>query len=263
LIAAVIPVLNEEKTIKRVLQNLFKVPVNIAIPVINGSTDQTAEIISDLQDVRVKPVIFAEALGIDVPRAIGAFQAYKLGATSVLFVDGDMSGQFTANLQELVSTVKSSAADLALTDCYPDPKRDKLSDLAQLLVQIRLQLNKELGLLTSIGAASPSHGPHCISRRLLEKVPFRDLAVPPVMLAGAALQKLQIRIATAIPHLLLESSLRDSPHSRKMAETIIGDCLEAMHKLRCQPGIRQQNGTTFTGYHRERRFDLLEQFLKN
>ena len=133
MIAAVIPVLNEEKTINHVLQNLFNVPVNLAIPVLNGSIDQTANIISDLQDTRVQPVIFNEALGIDVPRAIGAFSAYKLGATSVLFIDGDMGGEFATNLRELVSTVTESGTDLALTDCYPEHNYDRLSDLAQLL----------------------------------------------------------------------------------------------------------------------------------
>lgn len=263
MLVAVIPARNEERSIERVLQHLFAVPVDLAIPVLNGSSDGTGKILSGIRDHRLHPVVFKESLGIDLPRAIGAYQAYRLGAQNILFVDGDMAGHFVSSLRELVNAVGRAGIDLALTDCYPEYSNSILSDLARLLVQVRLQLNHQLGLADTLGSASPSHGPHCVSRKLLEAVPFEDLAVPPVMLAMAVRSGLTVKVATELPHHRLKSSLRDQLHCRKIAETVIGDCLEAIQEFRQQPRSREQNGIQFSGYHQERRFDLLKQYIYN
>lgn len=245
------------------LQHLFAVPIDLAIPVLNGSSDGTGKILAGIRDHRLYPLVFKEPLGIDLPRAIGAYQAYRLGAQTILFVDGDMAGHFVGNLRELVTAVGRTGVDLALTDCYPEYYNNIFTDLAGLLVQVRLQLNHELGLADTLGSASPSHGPHCVSRQLLETVPIGDLAVPPVMLAVAIRSGLTVKVATELPHHRLKSSIRDQLHCRKIAETVIGDCLEAIREFRRQPRLREQNGIQFSGYHQERRFDLLKQYVYN
>lgn len=263
MLAAVIPARNEEQSIGLVLQHLFDVPVELAIPVLNGSSDGTGKILSAIRDLRLHPVTFKESLGIDLPRAIGAYEACRLGAQMVLFVDGDMSGNFVSNLRELAISVGRDGVDLALANCYPEYSNHILSDLARLLVDIRLQLNHQLGQADILGSACPSHGPHCISRRLLEAVPLEYLAIPPLMLAAAVRSGLTVKVVTELPDHLLESSTRDQLHCRRIAETVIGDCLEAIQDFRQQPRLREQNGIQFSGYHQERRFDLLKQYVND
>lgn len=261
MLAAVIPVKNEAANIQKVLRQILSLPVDLVMPVLNGCTDGSRGKVAEINDPRVKPLFFHEALGIDVPRAIGAWQARRAGAQAVLFVDGDMSGEIAALLHQLAAAVTGGRTHLALTDCYPPEALAGLSELASHLLAVRLSLNRELGLAGIIGPSSPSHGPHAVSRAFLERVPLRELAVPPVALALAARAGLTVQVAATTPHFRLGSPLRDAVHSRLIAETIIGDCLEALCVYEGKPRSRAKNNHLFMGYHPVRRFDLLDQFL--
>ncbi|MGB9826634.1 MAG: glycosyltransferase family 2 protein, partial [Desulfofundulus sp.] len=230
------------------------------IPVLNGCNDCSEQIIRNFPARLVKPLVFPEALGIDIPRAVGTIRARKLGAQAVLFVDGDMDGDILKVLRKLVMAVTGKGIDLALTDCYPADEPGRLSDLASYLLEIRLALNRELGLARFIGAASPSHGPHAVSHKFLTRVPPRELAIPPVALVLAARQGLKIGVEAAIAHRHLGSPFRSPVHARRIAETITGDYLEALNLARGLPRERSLNGITYLGYHPERRFDLLDAF---
>ncbi|MQL53215.1 glycosyltransferase family 2 protein [Desulfofundulus thermobenzoicus] len=257
MLTAVIPVKNEAPSLKGVIKNLQAVPVDLIIPVLNGCTDGSEEIIRTLPATLEDPLVFTEPLGIDVPRALGAARAWERGAETVLFVDGDMDGPISSALKQLVVAVKKQGVDLALTNCYPPEELARVSDLAGYLLSVRLNLNRALGLAGAIGTASPSHGPHAVSRRFLASIPWRELAVPPVALAMAAKKGLKIRVGATIPHSQLGSPFRDAVHARRIAETIIGDCLEALNLIRGLPRQRSLNGNVYLGYHPERRFDLL------
>ncbi|OAT82974.1 glycosyltransferase family 2 protein [Desulfotomaculum copahuensis] len=261
MLAAVIPVKNEAAVIQKVLRRVLSLPVDLVIPVLNGCTDASREKVAELHERRIKPLFFHQALGIDVPRAVGARQACRAGARAVLFVDGDMSGDLDALLSRLAEAVTGGRADLALTDCYPPEAAAGLSELASHLLAVRLSLNRELGLAGVLGSSSPSHGPHAVSRTFLERVPLRELAVPPAALALAAREGLTVRVAAAAPHSRLGSPWRDAVHSRLIAETIIGDCLEALCVYEGRPRSRAKDGHLFMGYHPARRFDLLDRFL--
>lgn len=100
-LVAVIPVKNEASFLERVIQNLLAVPVDLVIPVLNGCNDRSEQIVRNFPAKLVQPVIFQEALGIDVPRAVGAIRARDLGAKTVLFVDGDMDGDMVTSLRDL------------------------------------------------------------------------------------------------------------------------------------------------------------------
>lgn len=261
MLAAVIPAKNEAPTIGKVIRAAVAAGADLVIPVVNGCTDNSAEIIEKAGFPGVLPVFFTAPLGPDVPRAVGAALAYQKGARAVLFVDADMGGEIQEVLHNLAKAISRRDLHLALTDCYPPEEPFKPSPLASRVLKMRRDLNRTIGLEKKIGTASPSHGPHAVSRAFLEAVPLRELAVPPVALALGAKKGLSVAIGAQIPHRRLGSPQRDPLHCHLIAETIIGDCLEAMQAYRGEPRNRTQNGVPFIGYHSLRRFDLLEKFL--
>ncbi len=259
MISVVVPARNEAGRIATVLQNLGTLPVDHIIVIANGSKDATMREILNLRLPKLQIIYFHDCLGIDVPRAIGAKVALSLGSDVVAFVDGDMVGTFNENLMELADGITLKHLDLALTNCYPSPPRH--IERYNPTFQWRLNLNKELGLEKKIGLASTAHGPHAVSRRLLETIPLREIAIPPVVMALARQNKLRLDVATTIPHYRLGSSIKNQIHTNKIIDTIVGDCLEAIAAFRGEPRTRQWQNTTYLGYHSERRFDLLDLFL--
>ena len=148
-----------------------------------------------------------------------------LGARGVLFVDGDMMGSFNEHLLKLINAI-NEGWDLALINCYPYiAYRQPLSAKT---IHFRAKLNRKLGLFHKLGTASPSHGPHAVSYRLIHSIPPEAFAIPPVLLAQAHQQGLAIGVATCLPHRALGSRLGDDQHGELVAQTIIGDCLEAI-----------------------------------
>lgn len=261
MIAVVMPVKNEGKRLRKTAETLLSIPVDLIIPVINGSSDNSWGIIRLIGSPRIRPLYFKDTLGIDVPRAFGAKAALDKGAAAVLFLDGDMSGNIAKNLADLISAVYKNTADMVLTNCYPGDYMARLSSLASDVLEARVRLNREIGLEETIGAASPSHGPHAVSRRFLMSVPLREIAIPPVSLALASKNGLSVCVGTAIPHNKLGSPGKGSKHSDLIAETIIGDCIEAMHVYKNQRRQRLSGSVEYLGYHPQRRWDLLDQFI--
>ena len=259
MISVVDPAKNEAGRITTVLQNLATLPVDHIILVSNGSRDATMLEALRLRLPKLQILYFHECLGIDVPRAIGAKVALALGSDVVLFVDGDMVGTFNENLMELADGILLKHLDLALTNCYPSPPRHL--ERYNPTFQWRMNLNKVLALEKKIGLSTPAHGPHAVSRRFLEAIPIRELAVPPVTAALARISKFRIDIATTIPHYRLGSSIKNQIHTNKIIDTIVGDCLEAIAVFRDEARTRQWQNRTYIGYHGERRFDLVESFL--
>ena len=262
MLATVVPVKNEEKRLKKTIETLLAIPSNLIIPVINGSSDNSFNIVQQIRSKQVSPVHFIETLGIDIPRAVGAKVAINKGAAAVLFLDGDMDGDIVESLRELFLAVERGLADMALTDCYPGQYLPGLSSLANEVLVVRRKLNREMGLEKIIGAASPSHGPHVVSRRFLLNIPLRDLAVPPVSLARAVKKGLTIQVGASIPHKLLGSPEKNFIHSELIAETIIGDCLEALCAYRDKKRSRRSGLINYDGYNPQRRWDLLDEFVK-
>lgn len=263
MIAAVIPVHNEEQRVGIVLQRLSTIrAVSSIIIVLNGSNKATQAEVEEAYRRNTSGVTvatFREPLGIDVPRAVGAKLAFMAGVSYTLFVDGDLVGEIAKELALFVETAVNHDMDLALMDCYPHlPEAETLEN--PLFVSRRL-LNSELKLLDKIGIACPSHGPHMISRRMQSSVPWRDYAVPPTLLVHAVRNGLNIGVAGAIPHARLGSSLKNTIHNQLIVDTIIGDCMEALCMARHLERKRVYDGKVCLGYHGQRRFDLLDEFL--
>lgn len=260
MVYVVVPVKNEEAGIAKTLDNCLNLPVKEIIIILNGCIDNSREVIQN-HPLRKKFQIieFTEPLGIDIPRAVGAALAYSNNSTGVLFLDGDMQGNISEHLEQLIMAV-NHGVDMALTNCYP--YITIRPSFAKTILQYREKLNRSLGLFNELGLANPCHGPHAVSRKLLEKIPLRAIAIPPLSLAMAVKANLKVKVATSIPHNLLLSPLRNEAHSTLIAETIIGDCLEAMCFLNQRPPSREDNGIFYLGYHPERKFGILEEFVR-
>lgn len=252
MLAVVIPARNEAARIQGNLRAALKIPADLVIPVLNGCTDMTAEMVRRVSDSRIRPLLFREPLGLDVPRIAGAQAALEAGARAVLFLDGDLDGPFQSRLAILAAQVRKGGLDLALSDCYAGTPVPSGQTLARQVYTQRVLLNEALKR-KDLGAAMPSHGPVAVSRRLLEEIPLSSLGVPPLMQAHACRAGLQVGVGVCIPHKELGSAKRDREHRQKVAETIIGDCLQATAVAEGRTGDRQGH----VGYHSERRFDLV------
>ena len=250
--AVVIPACNEETGIQSALDNLAMLhTVHYIIPVLNGCTDNTRRnvlahplIVSNT--VRLAMIEYPLPLGIDVPRRWGAHCAHKLGADAVLFVDGDMTGTYANCLQQLLYEVLYRDCDLALTNCYP--YIGYRSATAKTVLYYREKLNRTLQLFPVIGLATPSHGPHCVSCRLIEAIGTECFSIPPLMLAKAAESGLQIRVASSLNNETWHSAQRGDSHNEKIADTIVGDCIAALEYLERKPITRSDSQKVYLGY---------------
>jgi glycosyltransferase involved in cell wall biosynthesis len=264
MLAAVVPVRNEETRVGRLLLRLVNIEsIHHIFIILNGSNSSTVDEVDTFYHQnpdRITVAQFRDALGIDVPRAIGAHMAYTCGMSHTLFVDGDLVGQITTELQSFIQATLTRQLDLALTNCYPDGPFSGTS--SEPMFYFRRLLNRELGFESKLGIASPSHGPHIISRRFISLIPWIDLAVPPTLLVYAKKYNLiNVSIAGTIPHVLLGSSVKDQRHSELIIDTIAGDCLEALCLYRNQARQRIYNNQKYLGYNKDRRFDLLREYL--
>ncbi len=259
MIYAVVPAQNEEKRIGAVLRHLLNLKIDNIVVILNGSRDNTLQEIKKIKAGNLEVIFFRDSLGIDVPRALGAKYAYSNGAHHVLFVDGDMVGDISNELHCLIQNTIKKDLDLGMTNCYPNISAKNY--LTRQITFFRQLLNREIGLLDKIGISIPSHGPHMVSRRLLTRVPFEELAVPPVEMVLAYMENLSIGISVEIPHCLLGSSIKNYYHNQMITRTIAGDCLEALSVYQQRPRSRVYKNFEYVGYHRERRWDMLANFL--
>ncbi|MDD2497166.1 MAG: glycosyltransferase family A protein [Desulfitobacteriaceae bacterium] len=259
MLAAVIPACNEEAGVAHVINGLLKLPFDLIIPVVNGSEDETLQACFAVPSSRIHVLLFKDPLGVDIPRAVGAYFAYKAGATGVIFVDGDMTGDLHQPLKQIILAL-NSGVDCALINCYPFIYRRH--SLAKKVLGYREILNRKMGIFHKLGLATPSHGPHGISKKLLEELTIEELAIPPAELALAGKKGLHIEVVAAIGHQQLGSPDRSPYHTSMMAQTIIGDCIDALCVLSGTARHRSDKGISYWGYHPQRRFDILKDFYQ-
>ncbi|MBE3519276.1 MAG: glycosyltransferase [Firmicutes bacterium] len=254
---AAVPAKDEEKTILHVIQSCLAAGSNRVVVVVNGSRDRTEDLVRELRDTRVMALVFKEPLGVDVARSISAFEALRGGADSLLFCDGDLSGPISKCLAELAGAM-AWGYDLALTDCYPRGLPG--TGLAAQVLRARRLLNEGIGR-ADLGVASMSHGPSCVSRRFLETVPLKALAIPPLAQALAVKKGLVVKIGSSFDHRLLGAREKDVSHAESIAECIMGDSAEALETFHDKSPTRTFEGAVRIGAASARRWDILESYL--
>lgn len=255
----IIPCLNEAKHIGSVIKACEGSNADGIIIVENGSDDGSLEIVKKNLSDRTKILFVNVPLGHDIPKALGLHYALEEGGKYFIFFDGDMIGMTSDDINTLFKSLESGI-DLALTDCYCDGSLPE--GLASYVMEFRRMLNNELNIFSKIKHASPSHGPIGLSRKLAMAVPNEYLGIPPLLLEYAVQNNYSIGIGLSKLHADLGSSERTEKHRLKMAETIVGDTIYALRNTNNNITNRKYDGIEYTGFHENRRFDILDMITK-
>jgi glycosyltransferase involved in cell wall biosynthesis len=226
--AAIISVMNEERTIAATLGQLNRLPLDEIIVVVNGSSDGTLDKIRQTSQAVI--VHYPEPLGYDVGRAVGA----KLSTADILlFVDGD----FPIAAERLVPFIGSVAngADVALNDISPFlPIFAKWDNVTIMKRFLNVSLSRP-----ELGASSLTAVPHALSRQAMERIGIDSLAVPPKAHAAAIAEGLRIELPASI-NVIAPNKRRgnNKGSSSPVSKLIVGDHVEALHSAMGRYGKR-------------------------
>lgn len=255
----IIPCLNESKYIEKVIRACEESIADGVIIVENGSDDGSLELIKNNLSDKIEIIFVNIPLGHDIPKALGLHYALAEGGEYFIFFDGDMTGMTSEDINTMFKALEGGV-DLALTDCYCDGNLPE--GLASYVLEFRRMLNNELNIFSKIKHASPSHGPVGVSKKLAEEIPDDYLGIPPLLLQYAAENNYNVDIGLSKLHGELGSSERTEKHRLKMAETIVGDTLYALRSTNNNIANRKYDGIEYTGFHENRRFDVLDMITK-
>lgn len=235
LVTVVIPVMNEIRTLARVIHEARQVhPDTEVLVVSNGSRDGSKE---QAERMGARVLSFPEPLGHDVGRSIGALHAK---GEIVLFTDADIVIPAT-QLRTFVDAV-AEGTDVALNR-YNGPIRRKK---AHRVVVSKYALNSILSL-PHLQGASQTAIPHAMSKKAIGKIGARNLSVPPKAQAIAVLEGLKVDAVCYVDVGKTNPGKKGRTHP--LGELIIGDHLEAIHYVLGRmgprggrPGNDQQSG---------------------
>ncbi len=219
-LSIIIPVQNEEATIAAVLsQARYAEPLEIIV-VVNGSTDKTEEI---ARSYGTTVIVFKEALGIDVGRAIGASIAK---GDILLFIDADFPIS-SYDLKQYALAV-SSGVDIALNNLNIEHFPLYVVNLYKYLLNI-LCNRKDLGVGSVVAI------PHAISKSCLNGIGWHTLMNPNIAHVKAILQGYTISnvhfVDVMSPNKIRPDQHFSSSGHPKAVLRINGDHLEAIAYL--------------------------------
>lgn len=185
-VSVIIPVMNEHRTIRKVVAEARKVHAATEVIVVANGTKDGSDRIAHRAGARV--LRYAEPLGHDVGRAVGAMEAQ---GEVLLFIDGDMIIP-AGRLRPFVNAVLCGS-DVALNE-YTGPT-DKRS--VHRVVLAKHVLNEVLSR-GDLRGMSMTAVPHALSRKALEIIGNENLSIPPVAHAIAIYRGLNIAPAHLI-----------------------------------------------------------------
>lgn len=215
-VSVIIPVMNERRTLRRVINEAFRVhPRTEVIVVANGSTDGSAAI---ARKSGATVLSYAKPLGHDVPRAVGAREAR---GDVLLFIDADMVIP-AAKLRKFVEAVRGGV-DVALND-YSGPVRKAV---VHGVVLAKHALNALL-LRPDLQGASLTAIPHALSRKALDVIGASPLAVPPLAHTMAIRKGLKVQKVVHVNVGRLNPLRRKRERRQSLEPLIVGDHLEAI-----------------------------------
>jgi hypothetical protein len=216
--AAIVSVMNEEKTIASVLGQLNRIPLHEIIVVVNGSSDASFAIARNVSDAVI--VRFPEPLGHDVGRTVGA----KLSTADILlFIDGDFP-ILAEHLSPFIQAI-DRGYDIALNNITPYLHRFNTWDGVTVIKKF---LNVSLSR-PDLQANSLTAVPHALSRKAVETIGCQNLYIPPKALSIAVLRQLKICSPMSVD-VITSNRLRrqNTGAANPVSEMITGDHLEAL-----------------------------------
>ncbi|WP_078418086.1 glycosyltransferase [Bacillus cereus] len=220
-LSIVIPAQNEEGTIKEVILEARKVEPKEIIVVINGSTDQT-EVIAKQLGATV--IVYEEALGHDVGRAIGAQEAT---GDILLFIDADFAIP-AKDLHPLTQAV-ADGVDMVLNDLNLNLRFPiYIVNLYKYMLNIACN-RKDLGVGSTIAV------PHAISRKCLEGIGWDTLHTACVAQVKAILEGYKVECVHFVD-VMKPNRIRPNEHFAKVGHPpavlrITGDHIEGLSYL--------------------------------
>jgi glycosyltransferase involved in cell wall biosynthesis len=220
-LSVVIPAQNEEQTIEEVIEEVRRMDPLEIIVVVNGSTDNTERI---AKQIGATVIVFKEALGNDVGRAIGALQAT---GDILLFIDAD----FAIPAYDLLPFAKAVAdgVDVALNDLSLNLLPPLyVVDLYKYMLNLAYH-RKDLGVGSIVAV------PHAISRTFLDGIGWESLLNPCLAQVKAVLQGYKVSCIHFVDvmkpnRIRPDQHLADKGHPKAVLR-IIGDHLEALSYL--------------------------------
>ncbi len=221
--SAIIPVSEEQTTIRSVIQEVKKAGVDEIIIVANGADIETIKQVN-LENVIV--IEFEEAIGHNVARAVGAMHAT---ADICLFVDGGL----IIPAKKLVPFLRAieDGSDMALNDlqCLLDifHPADPISMGKYFVNLVAKRPDLWNNSLTAV--------PHAIHKKVIEKIGYDSLIIPPLAQMKAILEGFSI---TTVEFVEVIKTNRVRPEQHEFVngrisafDRIFGDQLEAIAYL--------------------------------
>ncbi|SFE15324.1 Glycosyl transferase family 2 [Paenibacillus algorifonticola] len=217
-VAAVVMAMNEEESIPRLLGQLERLPLQEIVIVVNGSTDTTA--VKVRESGRAVLIHYAEALGHDVGRAVGARTTVS---DIVLFVDADI----LVAAEQLLPFIEAVAGgmDIALNNLSSYMGSFSGRDEVMMLKEfVNRSVNRPDLTVNSLTAV-----PHALSRKAIQTIGAAELAVPPKAQVIALQHGLKVGTASMVD-VITHNRLRPGNvgMGNQMARLIVGDHLEAL-----------------------------------
>ncbi|MCM3175093.1 glycosyltransferase [Paenibacillus sp. MER 99-2] len=217
LLSVIIPAMNEEKTIGKVVRFARRICRNSeVIVVVNGSTDGTARA---ARAAGARVISYTEALGHDGGRRAGAMVAR---GNVLLFTDADIPispDQLAPYVQAIMD-----GTDVALNDYNGPITRNPIHPV----VEAKHVLNSML-TRPDLQGASMTAIPHAISRKALEVIGAGCLEIPPLAQAKAVVGGLQVRAVHHVPVGRMNAvRLRKRRSADLLSQVILTDHLTAI-----------------------------------
>ncbi len=219
-VSVIIPVINERRTIGKVIANAFRVHPNTEVIVIaNGSTDGTNEI---AKRMGARVIEYPEALGHDVGRSLGAKEAK---GSILLFLDGDIVIQ-TMALIPFIRAVENGI-DIALNSYQGPTNKMNVHGVVLAKHALNIALSRP-----ELRGSSLTTIPHAMSRKALELIGSEHLVVPPKAQAMGVSKGLDIRSVHYVDvGRTNRIRKRGKGEGDPLESLIVGDHLEAVRWL--------------------------------
>ncbi|MBG9796102.1 glycosyl transferase family 2 [Paenibacillus dendritiformis] len=226
LVSVIIPVLNERRTLARVITRAAQVhPATEVIVVANGTTDGSDRI---AEEMGARVLRFGIPLGHDKGRTVGARVA---AGRILLFIDGDIVLP-ASELRPFVHAV-NNGVDVALNNYQGPVRKHDVHGVVLAKHALNAMLSRQ-----DLGGASLTAVPHALSRRALDLMGADALSVPPLAHTMAIVYGLDVHAVHTVDVGRMNRIRVRGPGEDPLEPLICQDHLQAIRWLMEQRGPR-------------------------